>query len=624
MGDSLTSAQGVKQVVKYDYLFIDHIIINVLLSLPKGMNVGKTLGYGEKNEIYGENTYKEFVEIYEFFYNKSVKSVSSTYGGGDKKKEILQKAAKRCMEKCMKQSKEQRKKFNGGARRGRRQDQNTHHQLQEEPVGEPVEEEQLVNQVINDMSNAENPNTFTGYLYGIFQKIKFKAFIVFFLVASHLLYQTMDDIERYKMKYMVDSYEFQTFLNMVPGATEGEVGQLLAYNTEVEVNNTNFFKNQEAQKELLKWLKKREHIFSPDRAVERIKEHLGLSDDKLPIEVALDELMTSEYSLPKSILFKQCYLGNETQAAALEPAAQAAQAAAVEAANETADTAQANKAIVKYDKKKVVTCLEESLEIKDKFRNLERYGVMIMYLMDSILPQNLGQDIKDFLSETGQAVLEYEATYNDKISKTLSIKIAVNILYYIVDVLNNMKARSDMIEKDDTVAFDPMVFEYGLPGTFARVIYNSLHSVFNLNSEHEQILMRYLKGHFAEKARIEEIRQMKHNTRSNLIGQSLSIVKKTFSGDDTFITNSLESLSNLQGETYGTFSKYKTYEGFFRLFEIIMTPVKKEDEKGRLKEIKDQLESIGDSAGKHLLIGKTKTMITGGKRSSKRTRKTKK
>ena len=91
MDESLTSAQGVKQV-KYDYLFIDHIIINVLLSLPKGMNVGKTLGYGEKNEIYGENTYKEFVEIYEFFYNKSV---SSTYGGGDKKKEILQKAAKR-------------------------------------------------------------------------------------------------------------------------------------------------------------------------------------------------------------------------------------------------------------------------------------------------------------------------------------------------------------------------------------------------------------------------------------------------------------------------------------------------------------------------------------------------
>ena len=523
------------------------------------------------------------------------------------------------MEKCMKPSKEQRKKFNGGARRGRRQDQNTHHQLQEEPVGEPVgepvEEEQLVNQVINDMSNAENPNTFTGYLYGIFQKIKFKAFIVFFLVASHLLYQTMDDIERYKMKYMVDSYEFQTFLNMVPGATEGEVGQLLAYNTEVGVNNTNFFKNQEAQKELLKWLKKRETIFSsPQLAIERIRKHLGLPDDKLP-KVALTELMTSEYSLPKSILFKKCYLGNETQAAALEPAA-------VEAANQTADAAQAT-AIVKYDKRKVVTCLKESLEIKDKFRNLERYGVMIMYLMDSILPKNLGQDIKDFLSETGQAVLEYEATYNDKISKTLSIKIAVNILYYIVDVLNNMKARSDMIEKDDTVAFDPMVFEYGLPGTFARVIYNSLHSVFNLNSEHEQILMRYLKGHFAEKARIEEIRQMKHNTKSNLIGQSLSIMKNTLSGDDSFITNSLESLSNLQGETYGTFSKYKTYEGFFRLFEIIMTPVKKEDEQERLEEIKKQLKSIGDSAGKHLLIGKTQTMITGGKRSSKRTRKNK-
>jgi hypothetical protein len=501
------------------------------------------------------------------------------------------------MEKSMKQSKEQRKKFNGGARRGRRQDQNTDNQLQGEPVEVPVEEEQIVNQVINDMSNMENPNTFTGYLYKTFQKIKFKAFIVFFLVASHLLYQTMDDIERYKMKYMVDSYEFQTFLNMVPGATEGEVGQLLAYNTEVRFNNTNFFKNQEAQKELVKWLKKRENIFSPYSAIERIKDHLGLSDD-LP-EVALKELMTSEYSLPKSILFNECYLENVTQAA--EPAA-------ADTANQTPDAAQDTKAIVKYDREKVETCLGKSFAINDKFRNLERYGVMIMYLMDSILPENLGQDIKDFLSETGQAVLEYEATYNDKISKTLSIKIAVNILYYIVDVLNNMNARSNMIEKDDTVVFDPMVFEYGLPGTFARVIYNSLHSVFNLNSEHEQILMLYLQGHFAEKARIEEIRQRKYNTKSNLIGQSLSIMKNTLSRDGSFITNSLESLSNRQGATYGTFSKYKTYEGFFRLFEIIMTPANG-DENGRLEKIQAQLQKIGESAGKHLLIGRTQQLI---------------
>jgi hypothetical protein len=52
------------------------------------MNVGITLGNTKRppNDIEGidwENTYHEFVEIYENFYNKSV---SSTYGGGDKKK----------------------------------------------------------------------------------------------------------------------------------------------------------------------------------------------------------------------------------------------------------------------------------------------------------------------------------------------------------------------------------------------------------------------------------------------------------------------------------------------------------------------------------------------------------
>ena len=447
------------------------------------------------------------------------------------------------------------------------QAETTTHKASPQPVGgqrvggQPKNSRRVKCQVQEAKNETDQEETHKSALSNGFNPVNLFKFITFFLVSIFFLYQSMDVYQKYKLQYMVDSYEFESFLNMRPDMNPAEYEDTMAINSQIVTNNTHFFENQKAQEELVKWMKRRQKIFSLSNTVTRITNTLGLPE-KLPenIQSAVETMINSEYSLPRSKTFKTCYLTSTSQ-------------------NNNTALAK-NGEIQKYQPNVVFECGREAHSTKP-FENLNRYGAMAYYFTEIFLPQNLHNDYYNFMEEVERGILSYEVEYNCNIGTIVNIKLAANMVYYVNDISTNLynyvRADDNNNGDDQSMVKTVMTPQSFLRSKLSHLMYKVMASVTSVTGTSEKILVEYLKVYFEHKAKMEQIRQMQLNTPSKLSSQALNIVSKVWSPSNeekdvikSITTEVINSVKNNQGGSLEKHWRYKTYAEFFNLFDIVL------------------------------------------------------
>jgi len=400
-------------------------------------------------------------------------------------------------------------------------------------------------------------------------------YVSFFLVVFHVIWsQNMDIVNRHQLMYMTDSYTFETFLNMKPSMNQTESQQVMDFNRQIYNNNTFFQIDANAQQKLVQWVKER------SGRVDKFKSKLAVKfgDRKkeiIDIQHVLNEMLDSEYSLPKSEEFKACMDENRT---------------------------------TPVDEIKVITCTD-SVFLEDT--KIKRYHSIVSSLVQIFFPEGLQNELDEFFAETREGIKQFESKHGIQTSQIMSIKLATNVFLIVNDVADTLVPGLKSDETEQNLA--QVEHKWGIRSTLSYFTYIILDSMMTSGND-ERVLMNAMKIHFENKAN-DELINFDVKTRN---GYLYNQARKTVLNSEGFkavydlvvnfkpegtrkaVQNTMSSIADDQGVPIRKNLKYMIYSQIFDVFGDILEN----------KDVTAKIKNIIDSVKKNLLVTVASNLAT--------------
>ena len=408
-------------------------------------------------------------------------------------------------------------------------------------------------------------------------------YVVIFLVVFHVIFQYIGVANRHQLMYMTDSYAFEKFLNMEPSMNQTQVVEVMEVNRQIYNNNTFFQEDEKAQIELVKWVRQRAGV------VDKFKTTLSLkigqpSQEKIyDIHGVLNVMLNSEYSLPKSNIFKTCYLKT------------------IQAHDNESNNAPANKGQTQgYDESLVQKCADSAFLQES---GTQRYHSIVSCLVEIFWPEPMKAELNDFLLETEEGIKEFDSKHGIQTTQIISIKLASNILYLVNDVLDTFIPGVETQEQGQEQVQEPI--SWGIRSTLSHFTYKILVSMMSFG-DNERTLMNAMKIHFENKANLEIINYDVKTTKGHLFKQATEtfLNKKglealyqlavNFKTEDakSVVKSTLSNVADDQLVPINNYWKYKIYSQIFDVFADILEN----------KDVSDKIKVIIELGQKHLLV----------------------